>query len=161
MLVPLFEEAGEVRVVLTRRAANLHRHRSEVAFPGGMMEPGEDAREAALREAHEEIGLDPLAVEIIAELPAASTSSSASWIAPFVGVLAGRPLLEPNESEVERVIDVALRHLASDGVYTEEVWCLPGEGGEHHMDLFELEEETVWGATARILANLLSVISGK
>ncbi len=161
VLVPLFEEAGEVRVVLTRRAADLHRHRSEVAFPGGMIDPGEHARHAALREAHEEIGLDPLAVEVLAELPATRTSSSASRITPYVGALSERPLLAPNAAEVERVLDVTLRHLADGGVYRQELWRLPGGNGEQRMDLFELEEDTIWGATARILFNLLSVISGK
>ena len=161
VLVALFEEAGAVRVVLTRRSAGLRRHGSEVAFPGGMLEPGERPRDAALREAYEEIGLDPGAVEVVAELPVTRTASSASEIVPFVGALGARPQFTPNSSEVERVFDVALGHLASESVYRQEIWGLPGHDGGHRMHLFELEDEMIWGATARILVSLLALISGQ
>lgn len=157
VLVPLFEEAGEVRVVLTRRTAHLPSHQGEVAFPGGRVEDGEAPVDAALRETHEELGLDPAAVEIVGELDQLTTVSSGYVITPFVGVLGGRPVLVPNPHEIERVFDVPLAELFSDEVYREEIWDLPW--GERAVSFFELVGDTVWGATARILRQLLLVLA--
>ena len=159
VLVPLFEEAGETRVVLTRRAAHLRSHTGQVAFPGGRLEPGEDAVAGALREAHEEIGLDPGEVEVLGQLAPLATVSSGSRIMPFVGALARRPHLSPNPAEVARIFDVSLAELVSDGIYREERWDLPGQG-DRPMHFFELEDETIWGATARILMELLELVVG-
>jgi 8-oxo-dGTP pyrophosphatase MutT (NUDIX family) len=159
VLVPLFEEAGETRVILTRRAAHLRSHTGQVAFPGGRLEPGEDAVAGALREAHEEIGLDPAEVEVLGELGSLMTVSSGSRITPFVGGLAGRPRLSPNPAEVARIFDVSLAELVTDEVYREERWDLPGQD-DRPMHFFELEGETVWGATARILSELLELVMG-
>ena len=157
VLCALFEEAGEARVVLTRRSAGLRSHTGEVSFPGGRLEPGEPPACAALREAHEEIGLDPATVEIVGELSPVSTYTSRSSIMPFVGALAGRPSLVPNPAEVEHVLDVALATLTSDSVYRCELWDLPGAGWRE-MYLFELEHDVVWGATARMLRELLDLL---
>jgi 8-oxo-dGTP pyrophosphatase MutT (NUDIX family) len=159
VLVPLFEEAGETRVVLTRRAAHLRSHTGEVAFPGGRLEPGEEPEAGAVREAHEEVDLDPSVVEIVGSLAPLTTVSSGSRITPFVGVLGERPHLAPNPAEVARVFDVSLAELVSDGVYREERWDLPGLE-DRSMHFFELEDETVWGATARILTELLELVVG-
>src|SRR4051812_28544191 len=128
VLVPLFEEDGETRVILTRRAAHLRHHTGEVSFPGGRLDPGEEAVAAALREASEEVGLDPAQVEIVGQLAPLTTMSSAAAITPFVGVLAARPVLHPNPAEVEVAFDVALADLLADGVYREERWSMPGRG---------------------------------
>lgn len=157
VLVPLFEDDGEVRVVLTRRSATLRSHTGEVSFPGGRLEPGEDAVAGALREASEEIGINPGTVEILGQLAPLSTMSSRAAITPFVGVLPGRPSLTPSPEEVELAFDVALSDLAAEGVYREERWSAPGMG-ERPMHFFELPEDTVWGATARILHELLTVV---
>jgi 8-oxo-dGTP pyrophosphatase MutT (NUDIX family) len=159
VLVPLFEEAGETRVILTRRAAHLRSHTGQVAFPGGRLEPGEDARTGALREAHEEIGLDPGGVEVLGQLAPLATVSSGSRITPFVGAVARRPRLSPNPAEVARIFDVSLADLVKDEVYREERWDLPGQD-DRQMHFFEVDGETVWGATARILTELLELVVG-
>jgi 8-oxo-dGTP pyrophosphatase MutT (NUDIX family) len=159
VLVPLFEEAGETRVILTRRGAHLRSHTGQVAFPGGRLEQGEDAVAGALREAHEEVGLDPGDVEVLGQLAPLATVSSGSRITPFVGALARRPRLSPNPAEVARIFDVSLAELATDEVYREERWDLPGQD-DRPMHFFELEDETVWGATARILTELLELVVG-
>jgi 8-oxo-dGTP pyrophosphatase MutT (NUDIX family) len=159
VLVPLFEEAGETRVILTRRAAHLRSHTGQVAFPGGRLEPGEDAVGGALREAHEEIGLDAGEVEVLGQLAPLATVSSGSRITPFVGALARRPQLSPNPAEVARIFDVSLAQLVTDEVYREERWDLPGQDNRP-MHFFELEDETIWGATARILTELLELVVG-
>ena len=159
VLVALFEEAGEARVVLTRRAAHLRSHTGEVAFPGGRLEPTEEPLAAALREAGEEVGLDPAVCDVVGELSPLSTMSSRAVITPFVAVLPGRPQLRPNPAEVEHAFDVALSDLAGAGVYREEWWPIPGLG-ERPVYFFELADDTVWGATARILRQLLDVVAG-
>ncbi len=165
VLVPLFEEAGVVRVVLTKRPDTMPSHRGDVAFPGGKVHPEVDRTllDAALREAWEEIGLGPEVVEVVAELDAISTVTTRFVISPFVGVLAGRPALVPDQREVVRVFDVALGDLMADGVHREELWGaspmaravhffdVPGSGNE--------PSETIWGATARILAEFLTVLT--
>ena len=159
VLVPLFEEAGETRVILTRRAAHLRSHTGQVAFPGGRLEPGEDAVAGALREAHEEIGLDPGKVEVLGQLAPLATVSSGSRITPFVGAVGRRPRLSPSPAEVARIFDVSLAELVTDEVYREERWDLPGQD-DRPMHFFEVEDETIWGATARILTELLELVVG-
>lgn len=158
VLVPLFEEAGEARVVLTRRSSQLRSHTGEVSFPGGRLEEDEAPLAAALREASEEIGIDPAHVEIVGQLAPLATLSRGSFIAPFVGVLATRPVLRPNPHEVEHAFDVALVDLLGDEVYREERWDTPF-GDDWSVHFFHLAEDVVWGATARILYELLELVT--
>jgi 8-oxo-dGTP pyrophosphatase MutT (NUDIX family) len=158
VLVPLFEEAGETWVVLTRRAQHLRSHRGEVSFPGGGQDPGEDLVQTALREAHEETGLDPASVEIIGELDHLTTVSSRSFIVPHVGALPARPELHPNPAEVERILYVALSELLLDEVFREERWGVPPL--DRPVTFFELVGDTIWGATAAMLKQLLMIVTG-
>jgi 8-oxo-dGTP pyrophosphatase MutT (NUDIX family) len=159
VLVALFEEAGEARVILTRRSDQLRSHTGEVSFPGGRLEPDEPAISAALREASEEVGLDPSTVEILGELSPLATLSSRSGITPFVGELNSRPSLHPNPAEVELAFDIALADLLTDGVYREELWQRADmPGGVRSIHFFDLPEDIIWGATARILRELLDLI---
>ena len=157
VLVPLFEEDGETRVILTRRAAHLRSHTGEVSFPGGRLEDGEEAVAAALREAGEEVGLDPTQVEILGQLAPLTTWSSAALITPFVGVLPARPVLHPNPAEVEVAFDVALADLMADNVYREERWAGP-DREERSVYFYDLPEDIVWGATARMLTEFLELL---
>jgi len=160
VLVPLFEAGGETRVVLTRRPDSMPSHRGDVAFPGGKVHPGLDPtlRDAALREAEEEIGLSPAEVEVVAELDTISTVTSRFLVAPFVGLLGEPPELRPDPREVERVFDVALSELMDDGVHRVEHWGTGVLTREVHI--FELDDETVWGLTARILSGFLTLLTG-
>jgi 8-oxo-dGTP pyrophosphatase MutT (NUDIX family) len=150
------EEVGGAHVILTRRAGHLRSHRGEVSFPGGRVDPGDaDLVATALREAHEEIALDPASVEVVGELDHLMTMWSGASIVPFVGALAGPPSeLRPNPDEVERILQVPLAELLLDEVFSEEVWPLPG-GGERKLWFFALHGDTVWGATAAMLRDLL------
>jgi len=170
VLVALFEEGAEARVVLTRRAAHLRSHRGEVSFPGGRLDPGETPEAGALRESAEEIGLAPAPVELVGRLTAVTTFSSGSTITPVVGLLPGRPQLVPSPHEVEHAFDVALVELAEPSVFREEWWTVPGRGpstpgavddaGDAPFPVwfFELPDDTVWGATARMLVDLLRLV---
>jgi 8-oxo-dGTP pyrophosphatase MutT (NUDIX family) len=154
-------------VVLTRRAAHLRTHTGEVSFPGGRLDGAETPEAGALREAAEEIGLDAAQVELVGRLTPLVTFSSTASITPVVGVLPGAPSLVANPHEVEHVFDVALAELAADGVVREERWIVPGrtmpvpdlgEDGSFPVWFFELPHDTVWGATARMLVELLGIV---
>jgi len=159
VLVPVFEEGGEARVVLTRRAAHLRTHTGEVSFPGGRLDAGETPEEAALREAAEEVGMDRAIVELVGHLSPLSTFSSGTTITPVVGVLPARPALTPNPNEVEHVFDVTLAQLVAPGIFHEERWSVPARAEDAFpVWFFELEEDTIWGATARVLVELLRLV---
>ena len=158
VLVPLFEDGGEAHLILTKRPQTMPSHRGEIAFPGGKQDPGDPTMvAAALRETHEEIGLPPSAIEVIAELDSLSTVASQFTITPFVGLLAAPPQLRPDPREVDLAFAIAISELLDPGVYREESWEL--WGAWRPMAFFELPGETVWGATARILANFLRFLT--
>jgi len=156
VLVPLYERSGETHVVLIRRPDTMPSHQGEMAFPGGTFEPDVDVdlRATALREAREEVGLAPATVEIAAQLDGIGTVASRFTITPFVGLLAPRPDLRPNPREVVRIVEVPLSELLDPDIYREERWDTSTEDLDVHF--YELEDETVWGATARILTNFLT-----
>lgn len=158
VLAPLYEEDGQVKVVLTRRAQHLRSHRGEVSFPGGGQDPGEELVQTALREAHEEVGLDPASVEIVGELDHLATIMSRSFIVPFVGFLPGRPDLVPSPAEVELILHVPLDDLLDPDAYHEERWGLPPM--DRPLIFFEIEGDTIWGATGAMLRNLLALVTG-
>jgi 8-oxo-dGTP pyrophosphatase MutT (NUDIX family) len=158
VLAPLYEEDGQVKVVLTRRAQHLRSHRGEVSFPGGGQDPGEDLMQTALREAHEEVGLDPASVEIVGELDHLATIMSRSFIVPFVGFLPGRPELVPSPAEVELILHVPLVDLLDPEAYHEERWGLPPM--DRPLVFFEIEGDTIWGATGAMLRNFLALVTG-
>ena len=158
VLAAFFEEDGEARVLLTRRASHLRSHTSEVSFPGGRIEEGEDAVAAALREAEEEIALDTSELEIVGTLTPISTLAATSGITPIVGFLPSRPDVEGDPNEVEFVFDVSLKELLTEGVFEEERWDTPW-GDNRQINFFYLPHDIIWGATARILRELLELIT--
>lgn len=158
VLAPLHDRDGEPHVIVTRRAQHLRSHRGEVSFPGGRQEAGESLWQTALREAQEEIALDPAAVRHIGELDHLSTVTATVFIVPYVVVVDPVGELEANPDEVELIRHVPLRELLADGVFHQELWGI--RGLERPIDFFELEDETIWGATARMLHDLLARITG-
>jgi 8-oxo-dGTP pyrophosphatase MutT (NUDIX family) len=147
------DNAGNAGVLLTRRSAALRNHAGEISFPGGRIDPGETEVAAALREANEEVGLDPAVVEIVGELDHLATVVSRSHIVPVIGRTASQLALAPRSAEVERVMWVPLAEFVRADTYRAERWIVPW--GERMLYFFELDDETVWGATARILVDLL------
>lgn len=158
VLAPLYEEDGQVFVVLTRRAQHLRSHHGEVSFPGGGQDPGEDLLETARREAREETAMDTSHLEMIGELDHLETVMSRSYIVPFVGALPGRPELMASPDEVELILHVPLDELLDDHVYHEERWGLPPL--DRPLIFFEIVGDTIWGATGAMLRNLLAVATG-
>ena len=157
VLCALFDEDGQAHVVLTRRSSGLRSHTHQVSFPGGRLDRGEDALSAAQREAHEEVGLDPSTVEVIGRLARLRTALNPAPITPFVAALPGRPELRPNPAEVERAYTVPLIELTGPDVYRQEIWTFP-DGLDRPMEFYELIGDTVWGATARMLTDLLDLV---
>jgi len=162
VLIPLYEAGGDTRVVLIKRPETMSSHRGEIAFPGGKFDAGVDAdlRETALREACEEVGLVPDDVEVVARLDGIGTVATRFTITPFVGFLRGRPELTPNPLEVDRILEVSLADLLDPDAYREERWDTHTADFDVHF--YDLDDETVWGATARILTGLLDhLVSGR
>lgn len=167
VLVGLFEEDDEARVILTVRSTQLRAHSGEVAFPGGHLELGESIEEGARREAYEEVRLDPSLLEIVGHLTATPTVSSNTKMIPVVALLENRPTLVPCTDEVARVFDVGLAELLDEGVFHEEWWSIPDRpampgafAGEFPVWFFRSGGEIIWGATARVLMELLCLILG-
>jgi 8-oxo-dGTP pyrophosphatase MutT (NUDIX family) len=159
VLAACYEHEGQTYVVLTRRSSALRVHSGEVSFPGGGQDEGETLVDTALRESCEEVGLDRSLVEIVGELDHLSTITSNSFIVPFVAVLAGgRPQLDPSPAEVDAVLHVPLSELLDPTTFREERWHL--FGADRPMWFFDLVGDTVWGATAAMLRQLLGFATG-
>jgi 8-oxo-dGTP pyrophosphatase MutT (NUDIX family) len=155
VLILLVDGQQGAEVLLTRRAMHLSSHRGEISFPGGRMDPGETAVETALREAHEEVLLASGSVVVHGELDHLNTVVSNSYIVPVVAATAERPTVSPGTSEVDRVFFVPLVELTRSDTYHQERWGTPPMDRDLHF--FELDDETVWGATGRILVQLLGL----
>jgi len=159
VLIPIYCSAqDELHVILTRRSAMMKHHTHEVSFPGGNQEPeDQDLWATAIREAHEEIGLNPELPRFVGTLDSFVTVGSNSLVTPFVGILDTIPALEANPIEVEEIIDVPLAELLNPDIYREEIWQWQ-DGKSRPVFFFELIGDTVWGATASMLRQFLLVL---
>jgi 8-oxo-dGTP pyrophosphatase MutT (NUDIX family) len=116
---------------------------------------GETFVDAAIREAREEIGLDPSSLEVIGEMSAMATYVSRSYIVPIVAHVITPPSLEVRNDEVDRVFTVPLAELVRHDTYSEEHWGFPPN--QYRIHFFHLDEETVWGVTGRMLHQLITI----
>jgi 8-oxo-dGTP pyrophosphatase MutT (NUDIX family) len=156
VLVPLFADAsGAPHAVFTERRHDLRRHAGEISFPGGRRDPGEELIETALREAHEEIGLDPARVEIAGALAPVGTFVTDYAIYPFVGVIEAGLEWILGEAEVAQVLEVPLATLVAGAGERRMV----RRGMAFRTHTYEVGSHVIWGATARILADLLERVA--
>ncbi|MCS7082316.1 MAG: CoA pyrophosphatase [Bacteroidetes bacterium] len=143
--------------LLEKRPENLPVHRGQIGLPGGAQKPCDPSPEAtALREAAEELGLDPLAVEVLGRLSPVYIPASGFVVTPVVGWQPHPPLLRPNRREVARVLEVSTRALLDPGRFRLETWTLHGR--PQRVGCFRFGGETVWGATAMILCELRALL---
>jgi len=150
VLVPLYREP--LTAVFTERRGDLRRHAGEISFPGGRQDhPDEDLRSTALREAQEEIGLDPAGVELVGALPPVGTFVTGYRIFPFVGVIEPGQSWRPQATEVEKVLEFSL----ADLVRGHEMQRLIRKGVPIKTPTYTVDGHLVWGATARIVQELL------
>jgi 8-oxo-dGTP pyrophosphatase MutT (NUDIX family) len=153
VLVPLFEDgAGDLHAVFTRRKDDLKRHAGEISFPGGRRDEGEALVDTALREAHEEIGLPPADVHVIGALPPTPTFVTNYAIYPFVGLIEAGFAWVVAHAEVAEVLELRLEDLRAG--YGER--RLVRRGIPFRTPTYEAGGHVIWGATARILGELLA-----
>lgn len=155
VLVPVIDTVDGPALIMTRRSRLLTHHKGEVAFPGGHIDEGETPERAALREAHEEIALASRHVEVVGRLQSMSTRVRRNLIAPVVAFVDGRAEFGPASPEVDRVFTVSLVELAAS--FRREVWHFPHADVEIHF--YDLDGETLWGATARAVTNLVELLT--
>lgn len=152
VLVPLYLDGDELHVVFTRRREDLRRHPGEISFPGGRFEEGEaDLLATALREAHEEIGLPPDAVAILGALQPTATIATGYAVYPFVGMIEPGMTWKLSAREVAEVIELPVAALRAGYGRRR----LLRRGLPIRTDTYLVGEHLIWGATARIMTDLL------
>jgi 8-oxo-dGTP pyrophosphatase MutT (NUDIX family) len=145
----------EAHIVLTVRSDSV-RHGGQVSLPGGVVDPGETFEQAALREAQEEVGLEPAGVRLLGQLTPLDIPVSGFRLHPVVAAHEGRPTLRPSDGEVARILEVDLESLMAPSCLTETE--RQRDGRTLHVPAFCLAGVEIWGATAMILAEFLTVL---
>jgi 8-oxo-dGTP pyrophosphatase MutT (NUDIX family) len=158
VLVLLYPCDNELCLVLTRRTELLESHRGQISFPGGGLHDGEGARDAALRETEEELGIPAGELDLLGELSPIYIPPSGFCVYPLVAYAAKRPDFLPNPHEVAEVIDAPLSALLDPATRREEVW--KWRDSDRIVPFFAIGGHKVWGATAMVLCELLTLIRG-
>jgi 8-oxo-dGTP pyrophosphatase MutT (NUDIX family) len=156
VLMPLWQQEGGLQVVFTKRTSSLPHHAGQISFPGGMADPDDpDLAYTALRETCEEIGVCEGLVEVVARLDQLLTITN-FLVTPFVGVVEPAARFAPNPVEVERMVVVPLLKVLDPACYqpTDVCW----QGMTLRQTALTHQGEIIWGATARILLNLLEIL---
>jgi 8-oxo-dGTP pyrophosphatase MutT (NUDIX family) len=156
VLVALADGRRGAEVLLTRRSMTVGTHQGQVSFPGGRVDDGESVLVAAIREAHEEVGLAPDVPAPFAELSHLNTRVSMSYIVPIVAQVSAGLDLVPQSGEVDRVFWVPLGDFEAPGVHRSELWY-EGET-PRQIHFYDVADEDVWGATGAILYELLGIL---
>lgn len=155
VLVLLFpNDEGELELVLTLRSRHID-HGGQLSFPGGRTEEGETARETALREAGEEVGVAGEEVRIIGSLSELYIANSNNYVTPVVGCMESRPPMRINPEEVDEVFAVELNSLAGKKNLETEQWEL--KESRYHVPYWKVHRVPLWGATAMMLSELMEI----
>ncbi len=156
VLVPLIDRPGGLTVLLTQRATQLARHSGQISFPGGRLEPTDaDVASAALREAHEEIGLDPARVRVFGYLPDHIVISGFR-VTPVLALVTPPITLELNPAEVAGVFEVPVAHVFDSSNHQARLRRV----GDEELMLYDIpwEGQNIWGATAGMLLTFVSMV---
>lgn len=156
MLLPVYMRDGHHHIIFIKRTENVTEHKGQISFPGGSREALDvSLLDTALRESHEEIGLDAGDVEVLGELDDEVTTTSNFVVTPFVGILPWPYRFIRNEIEVEEIIDVPIPALLAQGCLRPDTEELNGETVASFT--YQYEGRRIWGATARILNKFLEI----
>jgi 8-oxo-dGTP pyrophosphatase MutT (NUDIX family) len=158
VLLLLYPKDGETHIVFIRRPSFALHHKDQIAFPGGQFEAGEDAAQAALREAHEEVGVPPETIETAGTLTPLYVPPSNFCIYPVVGRTEKTPAFRPSEPEVAEIIEAPLARLLDPATVQKGTWAL--DRGPVLVPFYDCGGHRIWGATAMILAEFLAVLRG-
>jgi 8-oxo-dGTP pyrophosphatase MutT (NUDIX family) len=156
VLLPLFCKDGSYHCLFTRRTDKVKRHKGEISFPGGIYDiSDEDLSATALREAHEEIGLEPQDVQLLGELDEVMTMTD-FVVSPFVGFIPYPYSFVLSEEEIAEIIVLPLSGFLKEGILTEQDWTYGDKTAKVYT--YHCGRHIIWGATARILRQLLALI---
>jgi 8-oxo-dGTP pyrophosphatase MutT (NUDIX family) len=159
VLVPIVDRS-EPCLVFAQRTVHVGQHAGQISFPGGRVDAGDrDELHAALREAHEEVGLAPAAVEPLGMLDDTETFATQFVITPWVGVVRGPVVWQPDGHEIEKVIEVPVAALLARGCLRVESW--ERDGVTRDVYFYDYGDVTIWGATARILKQYLDLVGSE
>ncbi len=158
VLVPLLERKGDLSVVYIRRSDHVESHRGQVAFPGGRVDPADRTLlDTALREAREEVGLEPEWVDVLGGFSTMSTLTSAMAVAPFVGLVTREVTFTPDPIEVAEVFEVPLAALSDRRYRGSYEWKRDGAPSSSYPAIL-YGGQTIWGLTLRITERLLEIM---
>jgi 8-oxo-dGTP pyrophosphatase MutT (NUDIX family) len=158
VLIPLFQEGNDYKVLLTQRTQRVETHKGQISFPGGRIdEKDRSLLETALREAYEEVGIHPKDVMVLGPTDEMCTVASNYIVHPFVGLIPSAYSFVISKDEVERLITVPFRVFFESGT----VMPVNYEGGVYEGLAYAYKGEVIWGATARIMDNLVGIVKEK
>jgi 8-oxo-dGTP pyrophosphatase MutT (NUDIX family) len=164
VLAPVYRDPQHrLRLVFIRRSPH-GIHGGQIAFPGGRREPHDpDLLSTALREAHEEVGLEPRSVDVLAALPVIETMATGFRVAPFLGRLNGPPpTWRRQETEIDEILEVPLEDLTDPNAHSVEYWQLPGWAAPRKIPFYRIGPHKLWGATYNIVEPLIPrLVSGE
>jgi 8-oxo-dGTP pyrophosphatase MutT (NUDIX family) len=156
VLALFYPKEGRLHLVLTRRTDRVDFHKGQISFPGGRLETGESLEQAALREAQEELGIDPDSIRILGMLTPLYIPPSNYCIYPVVALTETYPDFLPSPLEVAEILEIPLDHLLDPQNVRREMWQIRGFDVEVPFYAFGVHK--IWGATAMVLAELIHIM---